>query len=407
MPERPGGQGAGAPAGRVWRLGERCAGESKVTQQVELKRGLRDVYFETTESSNVIGDVGRLIYRGYDIHDLAEHSSFEETVFLMMRGHLPKRSELDPFEASLRDARAIPPEIVEVIRAVRSAHPMDVLRTGISALSAFDPDTEEVTHEATLRKGIRITAKAPTIVAAHHRIRHGLDPIPPDPSLDHAGNFLYMLLGEKPDEDTTRLMGKDLIVHLDHGSNASSFAARVAASTLTDLHGAIVAGIATLKGPLHGGAAEGVMKMALEIGDVSNVESYLADKHEKRERIMGFGHAVYRAEDPRARHLREGSRLLAEKKGQPQWFQILSKVEEEMRPYAERGICVNVDFWSGSVYYLLGIPEDLFISIFAVSRVPGYVTQVLEQQDKNMLIRPQLQYVGPTDVQYVPIDERG
>ncbi len=378
-----------------------------MTQQVELKRGLRDVYFETTESSNVIGDVGRLIYRGYDIHDLAERSSFEETVFLMMHGHLPTRSELDRFETSLRDARAIPPEIVDVIRGVKSAHPMDVLRTGISALSAFDPDTEEVSHEATLRKGIRITAQAPTIVATHHRIRNGLDPLPPHPSHDHAGNFLYMLLGSKPDEDTTRLMGKDLIVHLDHGSNASSFAARVAASTLADLHGAIVAGIATLKGPLHGGAAEGVMKMALEIGDVSNVESYLAAKHEKRERIMGFGHAVYRTEDPRARHLREGSRLLAEKKGQPQWFQILSKVEEEMRPFAERGICVNVDFWSGSVYYLLGIPEDLFISIFAVARVPGYVAQVLEQQDKNMLIRPQLQYVGPTDMQYVPIGERG
>ena len=378
-----------------------------MTQQVELKRGLRDVYFETTESSNVIGDVGRLIYRGYDIHDLAEQSTFEETVFLMVHGHLPTREELDRFETSLRDARAIPPEIVEVIRNVKSAHPMDVLRTGISALSAYDPETEEVSHEATLRKGIRITAQAPTIVAAHHRIRSGLDPLPPDPSLSHAGNFLYMLLGEQPDADTARLMDKDLIVHLDHGSNASSFAARVAASTLADVHGAIVAGVATLKGPLHGGAAEGVMKMALEIGDVSNVESYLAKKHEKRERIMGFGHAVYRAEDPRARHLREGSRLLAEKKGQPQWFQILSKVEEEMRPYAERGICVNVDFWSGSVYYLLGIPEDLFISIFAVARVPGYVAQILEQQDKNMLIRPQLQYVGPTDMQYVPIGERG
>ncbi len=385
-------------------------GESTVTQQVdqvELKRGLRDVYFETTESSNVIGDVGRLIYRGYDIHDLAEHSSFEETVFLMMHGHLPTQAELDRFETSLREARAISPEIVAVIRSVQDAHPMDVLRTGVSALSAFDPDTEEVSHEATLRKGIRITAQAPTIVAAHHRIRNGLDPLPPDPSLDHAGNFLYMLLGEKPDEDTTRLMGKDLIVHLDHGSNASSFAARVTASTLADLHGAIVAGIATLKGPLHGGAAEGVMKMALEIGDVVNVESYLDAKHEKHERIMGFGHAVYRAEDPRARHLREGSRLLAEKQGQPKWFQILSKVEEEMRPFAERGICVNVDFWSGSVYYLLGIPEDLFISIFAVARVPGYVAQVLEQQDNNMLIRPQLQYVGPTDMTYVPIGERG
>ncbi len=378
-----------------------------MVDQVELKRGLRDVYFDNTESSNVIGDIGRLIYRGYDIHDLADHASFEETVFLMMHGHLPTLAELDAFDASLRGAREIPSDVIDVITKVQKAHPMDVLRTAVSALAAFEPETEDVSHEATLRKGVRLTAQVATIVAAHHRIRSGKKPLPSDSSLGHAGNFLYMLLGEKPDEETARLMDKDLIVHLDHGSNASAFAARVTASTLADLHGAVVTGISTLKGPLHGGAAEGVMKMALEIGDVENVEPYLAGKHERKERIMGFGHAVYRAEDPRARHLREGSRVLAEKKGQPQWFQILSKVEEHMRPFAERGICVNVDFWSGSVYYLLGIPEDLFISIFAVARVPGYVVQVLEQQDKNILLRPLLNYVGPTDLKYVPIGERG
>ena len=378
-----------------------------MVQQVELKRGLRDVYFDNTESSNVIGDIGRLIYRGYDIHDLAEKSTFEETVYLMMHGQLPTQAELDEFDATLRACRTIPDGVVDVITSVRDAHPMDVLRTAVSALAAFEVEVGDVSHEATLRKGIRIAAQVPTIVAAHHRIRSGLAPLDPDPSLGHAGNFLYMLLGEKPDAETAQLMDKDLIVHLDHGSNASAFAARVTASTLADVHGAIVTGIGTLKGPLHGGAAEGVMKMALEIGDVANAESYLAGKHERKERIMGFGHAVYRAEDPRARHLREGSRTLAEKKGQPTWFQILSKVEEHMRPYAERGICVNVDFWSGSVYYLLGIPEDLFISIFAVARVPGYVAQVLEQQDKNILLRPLLNYVGPTDLTYVPISQRG
>ena len=378
-----------------------------MVQQVELKRGLRDVYFDNTESSNVIGDIGRLIYRGYDIHDLAEKSTFEETVYLMMHGQLPTQAELEAFDSTLRACRTIPAGVLDVITSVRDAHPMDALRTAVSALAAFEVEVGDVSHEATLRKGIRITAQAPTIVAAHHRIRNGLAPLDPDPSLGHAGNFLYMLLGEKPDAETAQLMDKDLIVHLDHGSNASAFAARVTASTLADVHGAIVTGISTLKGPLHGGAAEGVMKMALEIGDVANVESYLAGKHERKERIMGFGHAVYRAEDPRARHLREGSRTLAEKKGQPNWFQILSKVEEHMRPYAERGICVNVDFWSGSVYYLLGIPEDLFISIFAVARVPGYVAQVLEQQDKNILLRPLLNYVGPTDLTYVPISQRG
>ncbi|MCY4582651.1 MAG: citrate (Si)-synthase [Chloroflexi bacterium] len=376
-------------------------------KEIELKRGLRDVYFESTESSLVIGDVGRLIYRGYEIHDLAEHASFEEVMYLMLVKRLPTRTELDEFDGTLRSNRAVPQEVLEIIERVKDAHPMDALRTAISALAASDPEVDDISHEATLRKGLRITAQTPTIVAAHHRIRSGNAAISPDTSLSHAANFLYMLLGERPDEETARLMDKDLIVHLDHGSNASSFAARVTASTLADVHGAVVTGIGTLKGPLHGGAAEGVMKMALEIGEVDNVDAYLAGKHERRERIMGFGHAVYRAEDPRARHLREGSRRLAEKMGDPKWFQILSRVEEYMRPYAERGICVNVDFWAGSVYYLLGIPEDLFISIFAVARVPGYVAQVLEQQDKNMLIRPQMRYDGPIDLEFVPIDQRG
>ena len=375
--------------------------------EIELKRGLRDVYFESTESSLVIGDVGRLIYRGYEIHDLAEHASFEEVMHLMLVKRLPTQAELDEFDSTLRSNRAVSQEVLEIIERVKDAHPMDVLRTAISALAAFDPEVGDISHEATLQKGLRITAQTPTIVAAHHRIRSGNAPISPDSSLSHAANFLYMLLGERPDEETARLMDKDLIVHLDHGSNASSFAARVTASTLADVHGAVVTGIGTLKGPLHGGAAEGVMRMALDIGEVDNVDTYLAGKHERRERIMGFGHAVYRAEDPRARHLREGSRRLAERKGDPKWFQILSRVEEYMRPYAERGICVNVDFWAGSVYYLLGIPEDLFISIFAVARVPGYVAQVLEQQDKNMLIRPRMRYDGPIDLEFVPIDQRG
>ena len=377
-----------------------------VHQDVELKRGLRDVYFESTESSFVIGDVGRLIYRGYDIHDLAENASFEEVVYLMMIGHLPNRSELQEFDNTLRASRSIPDEVIQVIDKIKDGHPMDVLRTIVSSLAAFELNVDDTSHDSTLQKGMKITAQVPTIVAAHHRLRSVLSPIEPDSNLSHAANFLYMLLGNYPDEDTARLMDKDLIVHLDHGSNASSFAARVTASTLADVHGAIVTGISTLKGPLHGGAAEGVMKMALDIGEVDNVQSYLEGKRERKERIMGFGHAVYRAEDPRARHLREGSRLLAEKKGDPKWFQILSKVEEHMRPYAERGICVNVDFWAGSVYYLLGIPEDLFISIFAVARVPGYVVQILEQQDKNMLIRPQIRYDGPLDLEFVPIDQR-
>ena len=378
-----------------------------MAQEIELKRGLRDVYLDTTESSNVIGDIGRLIYRGYDIHDLAENSTFEETVYLLIHGRLPTQKELDAFDANLRASRKLPAPVLAIISNIKDAHPMDVLRTAVSALAGFTGDAGDASHDAALAKGMDITAKSPAIVAAHHRIRTNQPIIDPDPSLNHAGNFLHMLLGERPDEDTNRLMDKDFIVHLDHGSNASSFAARVTASTLADIHACVVSGIATLKGPLHGGAAEGVMKMALEIGDESNVEAYLEQKRANKERIMGFGHAVYRAEDPRARHLREGSRLLAEKAGDPKWFSILSKVEEQMAPYAERGICVNVDFWSGSVYYLLGIPEDLFISIFALARIPGYVVQVLEQQGKNILIRPLMQYTGAMDVAYVPISERG
>jgi citrate synthase len=338
---------------------------------------------------------------------LAEKSTFEETAYLMLHGRLPTQAELDQFDKTLRQSRQLPPAIIELIGRLQQAHPMDILRTAVSALSAFETDVTDVSPEATLRKGIRLTAQVPTIVAAHHRLRSRQPIIAPDQNLSHAGNFLHMFLGKSPEQDATRLLDKDFIVHLDHGSNASSFAARVTASTLADVHCAVVSGLATLKGPLHGGAAEGVMKMALEIGEESNVESYLNGKHARRERIMGFGHAVYRVEDPRARHLREGSRLLAEKMGQPKWFRILTKVQEHMRPYEERGVCVNVDFWSGSVYYLLGIPEDFFVPIFAIARVPGYVVQVLEQQRGNVLIRPLLHYVGPTDLEYMPIDQRG
>ena len=376
-------------------------------EEVELRRGLRDVYLDNTTASNVIGDVGKLIYRGYDIHDLAENSTFEETVFLLIHDRLPTQKELDSFDNQLRENRQLPAPVLDIINNIRSAHPMDVLRTAVSALSGFTDEPEDSSYDAALRKGIELTAKSPSIVAAHHRMRNGDAVIEPDPSLNHSGNFLKMLLGTEPDEDTNKLMDKDFIVHLDHGSNASSFAGRVSASTLADVHACVVSGISTLKGPLHGGAAEGVMKMALEIGDESNVEAYLNQKRENRERIMGFGHAVYRAEDPRARHLREGSRLLAEKAGDPKWFKILSKVEEKMSPYAERGICVNVDFWSGSVYYLLGIPEDLFISIFALARIPGYVVQVLEQQSRNILIRPLMKYTGAMDMTYIPISDRG
>ncbi|MDE2843169.1 MAG: citrate (Si)-synthase [Chloroflexota bacterium] len=374
----------------------------------EIMKGLKDVYLDTTTSSFIDGEVGKLLYRGYNIHDLAEHSTFEEVIYLLLYGSLPNRQQLADFDSLLRSNRRIPDEVIQVLDLVKNSHPMDALRTGLSALSAFDPEVTDNSPEATIRKGIRLTAMGPTIVAAHHRLRQGLEPVAPNPDLNHAGNFLYMLFNELPDEETTRLLDVDFILHAEHGANASAFAARVTASTISDLHSAVVTGVGTLKGPAHGGAAEEVMKMSLEIGQPENAEEYCRARLESGGRIMGFGHRVYRAEDPRARHLRERARALSEKMGQPHWFQILSYVEEEaMVPYRSRGIHVNVDFFAGCIYYLLGITDDLFISIFALGRIPGWTLQCVEQFEDNILIRPLLEYTGEMDLSYVPIEQRG
>lgn len=374
----------------------------------EIMKGLKDVYLDTTKSSFIDGEVGKLLYRGYNIHDLAEKSTFEEVIFLLLYGEMPTQQQLAEFDGTLRANRRIPDEVIQVLDLVKASHPMDALRTGLSALSAFDPDVNDNSVEATIRKGIRLTAMGPTIVAAHHRLRQGLEPVAPNPDLNHAGNFLYMLFDEMPDEETTRLLDVDFILHAEHGANASAFAARVTASTISDLHSAVVTGVGTLKGPAHGGAAEEVMKMSLEIGQPENAEEYCRARLESGGRIMGFGHRVYRAEDPRARHLRDRARELSEKMGQPHWFQILTYVEEEaMVPYRSRGIHVNVDFFAGCIYYLLGITDDLFISIFALGRIPGWTLQCVEQFDDNILIRPLLEYTGDMDLEYVPIEQRG
>ncbi len=375
-------------------------------QKVELHRGLRDVHIDRTTSSFIDGDIGKLLYRGYNIDDLATQSTFEETIYLLLYGSLPTREQLDAFDSELKASRALPEEVLSVIGLTQNSHPMDVLRTAVSALSAYDPETEDNSAEATLRKGIRLTAQAATIVAAHARIREGKQPIAPDSSLNHAANFLYMLFGEKPDEQDAALIDKDFILHAEHGINASSFGARVTASTQADLHCAVTTGIGVLKGPSHGGAAEEVMKMAMEIGDESNAEDYVRDLRSKGGRVMGFGHRVYKAVDPRSIHLKDDARALGERKGQPGWFSILEAVTKVMEPYARRGICQNVDFFSGAIYYLLDIPEDLFISIFAMGRIPGWTVQVMEQFDNNILLRPRLLYIGDMDVEYVPIDRR-
>ncbi|MCH8816962.1 MAG: citrate (Si)-synthase [Chloroflexi bacterium] len=376
------------------------------TDEITLHRGLSGVYFDRTETTFIDGREGKLLYRGYNIHELADASTFEETSYLLMYGELPTQAELDDFDATLKANRNIPPEVTGIIHAVKDDHPMSVLRTAVSALSAFDPESEDNSSEATLRKGIRLTSQVPTIVMAHHNIRNGREPVPPTENLNHASNFLYMMDGEEPTPETAALMDTDFVLHADHGSNASAFTARAVASTNADLHDAVTAGIAALSGPSHGGAAENVMTMAMEIGEPENAEKYVKDLLASGGRVMGFGHRVYRAEDPRARHLRDGVRDLSAEKGEPKWYAILEAVQKAMSPYARRGIHVNVDFFAGVIYYLNGIPHDLFVPIFAVGRIPGWTVQVIEQFEHNILIRPLLQYAGPEERSYTPISER-
>ncbi|MBM3948475.1 MAG: citrate (Si)-synthase [SAR202 cluster bacterium] len=376
-------------------------------EKIQLHRGLRDVYIDRTRTSFIDGREGKLLYRGYNIHDLAENSTFEEIVYLLLYGVLPTRAQLDQIDGELKASRKLPPEVSEVIRITKNAHPMDVLRTAISALSTTDSNIRDNSREAILRKGIRLTAAAPTIVATHARICAGKKPVEPNPELGHAGNFLYMHTGQVPHPEDASLMDKDFVLHAEHGINASAFAARVAASTEADLHCAITTGVAVLKGPAHGGAAESVMHMAEEIGSAENAAAYVQNRLKSGGRIVGFGHRVYKTTDPRAVHLREDARRLGERKGHPEWFAILQAVSNAMEPYAKRGICQNVDFWSGAIYHLLGIPTDLFICIFAMGRIPGWTAQVMEQAENNILLRPMLAYEGPMDLPYVPIEKRG
>ena len=379
---------------------------TETVEAIKIQRGLKGVYFDRSPCTFIDGRAGELRYRGYSIHDLAEHSSFEETAWLLLRGELPTAKELGSFDAELKAARGLPEPVLDIIRSIKDAHPMDVLRTAVSALAAFDTETSDNSREATLRKGVRLTAQVPMIVAAHSRIRSGLEPVPPDRSLGQAANLLWMLRGEKPSADAAQLIDRDLILHAEHGSNASSFAARVVIGTEANLHAAITAAIAALSGPAHGGAAEDVMKMAEEIGDPTRAADYVKEKRKAGVAVTGFGHRVYRAEDPRARHMRAGVERLSKEMGEPKWFEILQAVVQAMSPYARHGVNVNVDFYSGVVYHLLGVKRDLFVPIFAIGRVPGWVVQVLEQLDNNILIRPLTLYNGPEARAYVSLEKR-
>ena len=366
----------------------------------QIHRGLNGVYFDRSASSYIDGRNGILLYRGYSIHDLAAYSTFEEVSYLLLYGELPNKLELANFKSLLASSRKLPAPVLEIIKSQTTAHPMDAVRTATSALAAFDPETNDNSYDATIRKGIRITAQVPMIIAAHHRLRSNLPIIEPDHDLTHAANFLYMLQGEKPSAEAHQLMDTDAILHAEHGSNASSFTARVVAGTDANLHASITSAIAALSGPAHGGAAENVMLMAQEIGEPENAAEYVKNLRKNRKPVMGFGHRVYRTEDPRARHMRDGVERLSTQLGEPKWFKILQATVEAMAPYARLGVNVNVDFYAGVVYHLLGIPEDIFVPIFVMGRVPGWVAQVIEQQEHNILIRPLTVYNGPEPREY-------
>ncbi|MEK6279257.1 MAG: citrate synthase [Acidobacteriota bacterium] len=367
--------------------------------------GLRGVAAATSSISDVNGEKGELIYQGYNIHDLAKHSTFEEVVFLLWNRRLPKASELQALEQSLRASYQLPPQIIDLMEQFpREADPIDVLRTVVSAMEFYDSTARDLSREASVTTAIKLTAQFPTIVAAGDRIRRGLEPVDPDPNFNIAANFLYMLNGEKPSEHDARIFDVCLILHADHELNASTFAARVVAGTLADMYAAVTAAIGALSGPLHGGANTNVMKTLLEIGALENVEPYIKKALAEKRKIMGFGHAVYKTEDPRATHLREFSKQAGESAGDSKWYEMSRKVEEVIM--AEKGLFPNVDFFSASTYYMMGIPLDLYTPIFAISRISGWTGHILEQYADNKLIRPRAEYVGARDLRYLPIEER-
>jgi citrate synthase len=371
----------------------------------EVKAGLQDVVIATSQICSIDGQRGKLTYWGYDIHDLAAHSTFEEVVYLLWYGRLPKRNELDELHHQLIEHRAVTPEILDLIKRLPPPqHPMEMLRTIVSALSLYDPESEDMSLEANRHKALRLTGQMATVVAAFGRLRDGKEPVAPDPKLSHAANFLYMLRGESPSAEEARWFDMALILHADHSYNASTFTARVVASTLSDMHSAITAAIGALKGPLHGGANEQVMKMLLEIQTPDRVESYIHDLLSQKKKVMGFGHRVYHTEDPRATVLRKMSEALGRRAGKLKWFEMSKSIEDLM--IREKKINANVDFYSASAYYILGIPVDLYPLVFAASRISGWTAHVLEQYANNKLIRPLAEYTGPHDLEYVPVEKR-
>jgi citrate synthase len=367
--------------------------------------GLREVVAAETSVSDIDGDRGRLWYAGYDIHDLAAHSTYEEVVYLLHHTRLPSQPELDELVELLVESRepsSFHRDLMPTLAGQTS--PMSMLRTSVSAASAYDPDGWDDSPDAVYRKAMRLVAQMPAYIAMYHRTRSGLDIVPPNPKLPHAANFLTMLLGEEPDQESAQALDVTLVLYADHTMNASTFTARIIASTLADVHSAITGAIAALKGPLHGGANEESMRMLEEVGDPSRALAYVRDRLARKQKIMGFGHAVYTTEDPRATHLRRLSQELGERRGEPRWYEISRAIEDAAMD--EKGLHPNVDFYAASVYHAIGIPTDLMTPIFALARMAGWTAHVREQYANNRVIRPGSEYVGPRDRVWEPIDER-
>ena len=379
-----------------------------MTVDAKSKAGLEDVVAASSAICFLDGDRGVLAYYGHDIHDLARLTTFEEVCYLLWHGRLPNRAELGDLQSQLAAGRPLPESILRLLNQIPANDGMDVLRTMTSALGHYDSDAADNSAAANYRKAVRLTAQIASLVATYGRLKAGGGPIQPDPALGHAANFLYMLTGKRPNAVETRALDVALVLHADHELNASTFAARVAAATLTDLHSATVAAIGTLKGPLHGGANADVMRLLIEIGpeaSAERIEESIRGKLAKKVKIPGFGHRVYTTEDPRATHLRRMSKELGAKAGNTRWFEMSQRIETLVK--AEKKLNPNVDFYSASTYYTLGIPIDLFTPIFAVSRVAGWTAHCLEQYANNRLIRPRTDYIGPKYPQTVlPLEQR-
>ena len=368
-------------------------------------KGLEGVIAASTRLSDVRGDIGQLVYAGYDINELAGRVSYEEVVHLLHHNHLPNRKELAELRSTLSEFRELPEGVINIIRELpRDTPPMHAIRTAVSALGCFDTACDDDSQHAQRRKALRLIAQLPVVTAYFHRHRTGKGLVHPDHSLGEAANFLYMINGEKPSKEAESTLDMCYVLHADHGMNASTFSARVTIATLSDMYSAITTAIGTLKGPLHGGANEGVIKMLQEIGSLDKVDDWVEDSLANKRKIMGIGHRVYKVLDPRAPHLKKMAQILCEKVGEKKWIQMSERIAEIM--LAKKHLNANVDFYSATVYYSLGIPTDLFTPIFAIARTSGWTAHVLEQLADNRLIRPQSQYTGPVGLKVTPIEQR-